>query len=512
MKEKTIFQELASDKKYIIILSIFTFFFLFFTSKMSPLYPINEWSDINVYFNIGKAAMEGRTLYTESFDHKGPLIFIIYGIGYLISNSTFLGVFIIELIGWLILIYTIFLTARIYLQREFSFIISLIVPAFLIKYTHTGGSAEEFILIMSVVSLYFFYRFFMDENTTVHNPKYMFLHGILFSMVFFIKLNLVIFWVFPILGILICILIHKEYKNLLHNILSFILGVFVIAVPICLYLYINNALTEAFNVYILLNMKYGSPLSASDTMNHTFMRTYSFFRNDIVGFIIMSIGALYFPIKHIKNKIGKVSMILCALSLFFILFTPRTFHFYYPLSFYIFIIPGLISISLFIKRYVYISYSGKLLCLFATLALLVGISSKNFFGLGGYEITRQIDPNSPEFQFSRIIDTEKNPTLLNLGSGYGNSIFTICNITPNVKYFLTPNIYYNMYPQMRDEQTKYIENKEVDFIVVDNFSFNYQHFRNLQAFKENYILMDTFVNKRIVFGDEFSTYYLYRKR
>lgn len=87
-------QAIVKDKNILILLSLYSFLLLFFCSKMSPLYPINEWSDVNLYYNIGKAIFNGRTLYAEAFDHKGPLIFFIYGIGYAISNTSFIGMFL----------------------------------------------------------------------------------------------------------------------------------------------------------------------------------------------------------------------------------------------------------------------------------------------------------------------------------------------------------------------------------------------------------------------------------
>jgi hypothetical protein len=54
-------QAIVKDKNILILLSLYSFLLLFFCSKMSPLYPINEWSDVNLYYNIGKAIFNGRT-------------------------------------------------------------------------------------------------------------------------------------------------------------------------------------------------------------------------------------------------------------------------------------------------------------------------------------------------------------------------------------------------------------------------------------------------------------------
>ena len=99
---------------------------------------------------------------------------------------------------------------------------------------------------------------------------------------------------------------------------------------------------------------------------------------------------------------------------------------------------------------------------------------------------------------------ESKPTLLNLGLDLGSGVFTKANIVPNVKYFISPNLPHSIYPEMRDEQTKYIENKKVQFIILSQFSLNFDYFFNLPALNENYKIVDTYIE------DKFKTYYLYK--
>ena len=72
-----------------------SFVLLLFCTRSSPLYPMNNWDDANSYFSMGKAMMNGMVPYRDLFDQKGILLYFLYGIGYLISHTTFLGVFII---------------------------------------------------------------------------------------------------------------------------------------------------------------------------------------------------------------------------------------------------------------------------------------------------------------------------------------------------------------------------------------------------------------------------------
>lgn len=105
---------------------------------------------------------EGRTLYTEAFDHKGPLIFIIYGIRYFISNTSFLGIYFIQIIAWTIMLCAIYFSSKLFINKQLALIGTFIFPLFLFKYTSHGGSAEEFILICQSISLYLFLKYFKD--------------------------------------------------------------------------------------------------------------------------------------------------------------------------------------------------------------------------------------------------------------------------------------------------------------------------------------------------------------
>ena len=70
-----------------------------------------------------------------------------------------------------------------------------------------------------------------------------------------------------------------------------------------------------------------------------------------------------------------------------------------------------------------------------------------------------------QYQFAKIINEKPNATLLNYGFLDGG-FYTISNIVPNVKYFHKPNIEYERYPEIVDEQNRYIKEKIIDFVVI----------------------------------------------
>ena len=65
-------------------------------TKSSFLYPLNDWVDANCFYTMGKAMVNGKVLYRDLYEQKGPLLYMIHALGYLISPGSFTGVYLIE--------------------------------------------------------------------------------------------------------------------------------------------------------------------------------------------------------------------------------------------------------------------------------------------------------------------------------------------------------------------------------------------------------------------------------
>lgn len=493
------------DKSILILLFSFCFLFLFFISKFSPLYPVNEWSDINVYFNVGKAIANGKVLYSEIFDHKGPLLFFIYAIGYILSpSSTQWGMFIIQLVFWFTFSISLFFTFRYYLSKFISFLSVLLVFVGCLGFMNTGGSAEEFVLIISNIGLCFFISYF-HKNKLTHPPKFMLVHGLLFSAVLLIKLNLVVFWCFPLCFIFIALLLSREYKNFFLNILFFFLGLSIILLPMLFYFLCHGALDTAYYVYIELNKQYSSTNDYLYLLTNGISKLTRVTRENLLLMLIVYLGIIYAPFKLVKSKIFGLSLCLSGLALIGMIFFTLTYHFYYPLSLLIFLVLGLIIIFQFFEKHLTISDTKGVYQLSAAIILIFAIGMRNLYGMGGASILRLEEPNGPQFAFKQHLKKKENPSLLNTAFAEGNALFTTSNIVPSVKYFFCPNIFYGMYPDIRDSQTRYIENKEIDFVLSATNGFNYDYFNNLDILETNYQKIDSITSLGV-------TYFLYQKR
>lgn len=516
-----------SEKKIYILLFLYVFVLLFFCSHMSPIYLSNEWADVNVYFTIGKSILIGKVPYLDVFDHKGPFIFFLYGLGYLISGHSFFGMFLIELLAWTFMIYAIYKQARLYLGQFAAFIAASFMPFVLIELMKSGGSAEEFILTVQCISFYLFAVYFNSKRPGKHPVKYMFVHGLLCSVVLFTKINLIVAWIFPLSGIFICLLISKEFRNLVLNAISFIAGFLVIAVPICYYFYINNALQVAYDTYIVLNSKYADIMTVGETLRLLSFKILYLYLQPLSLFLLGFAGLFYYSFKLIKSVIGKWAFFFSGLSLYLIIYMSAVYQYYYPIPILMFSVFGVIGILSFFQKYIKIEKTSLWLTIVTMIIMIYAGLSQTSLEETRLALMLNTDPGVMMKKSQRVINKESNPTLLNLGFGLSNSLFTTCEIFPNIRYFVTPNLKYESYPQMRDEQAEYIKDKKTQFVIMSipikrkyssrttkgsemaNIS-NYDYFTKDSAFIKNYELVhyDTIIN--MIDERSFDIYALYK--
>ena len=69
---------------------------LLFASQSSPLYPINEWADANCLLTVGRVMRAGGVVYRDIYEQKGPTLYLLHALAACVSDSGFLGVYLME--------------------------------------------------------------------------------------------------------------------------------------------------------------------------------------------------------------------------------------------------------------------------------------------------------------------------------------------------------------------------------------------------------------------------------
>lgn len=486
---------------------ILSFFFLLFASKSSFLYALNDWVDANAFFTVGKGMMNGRIPYKDLFEQKGPLLFFLHGIAYLISNKTFFGVYLLEGVFFSFFFYYSYKIMTLYLSEKKSLLLLPILAAFLFANASfkMGDSAEEFCLPFLMYSLYTFLAYFKKKKELTN--KDFIINGILASCVVWIKYTMIGFWFAWMMCFFFEYVLKKEYKKAVQNCFVFLFGMFLGTLPWLLYFGFHHSLYDFFNVYILINMNsYSHQISLFQKLILPFQ---IFFHNLLQYpfiFWLLLIGFTFFlSSKRLWENIrGRVFFCILFFFLIFTVYIGGFGYRYYFLIFVPLILFGLIAIL------EYINIEIKKESLYKILLILVcGFSFFCFYqkntNIPDMKLKKE---DYAQYRFLEHIEKIEHPTLLNYGFIDGGFYLT-SGIVPNVRFFEKMNFDRKVFPDNMDEQERYVKEGLVDFIVFRVKVGTNPQFLNVPHLYENYEFLDSFTQKR---ESKRNTYLLFRKK
>lgn len=134
----------ALDWKVYLMFLVCAVFYILFSSTDSFLYA--PWSrfDSAWFFMCGKAMMNGMLPYVDFSDSKGPLLWLIYGIAYLIDHTSYVGVCVPATISYWAVMVLAYKLSRLYIGRRPSAVVGLVMPVLYFNIIHLEIRAEDF--------------------------------------------------------------------------------------------------------------------------------------------------------------------------------------------------------------------------------------------------------------------------------------------------------------------------------------------------------------------------------
>ena len=426
--------------KYILIALIF----ITITSKLSPIYPINDWCDTNSFFTMGKAIFNGKIIYKDLFEQKGPILYLIYGIGYLISNKTFIGVYILEIISFgffLKIIDRVLQTLDIKNTIHYLFTISFVITTSIAFYG--GGSAEEFCLPYISWNIYILIKNIKKQKISTQDQL---INGICFSIVFLIKFNLVSFWIAPLI-----IYMMQYKKEAIKGIIYFILGSVMPILLIILYFLINHSLFEFLDVYFFKNIfEYNNIGIRTNIISKIIDGIIYMFIENFLKNIFLIITLILSFIYAKKKKMIKLYLLVTIIPFFFICCQANFFE-YYILPFCVFSLFGLIELY---NRFKIEKINNKTLLII--LIIVTFINGKNTYML------KYKKNDYAHYDFFQIINKYEDKSVLNYGF-IDTGFYLETNEVPNIRFFHTMN--FSDFKEMKEEQLNYIKDKKTNFVI-----------------------------------------------
>lgn len=405
-------------------------------------------TDISVWTNIAKQIQNGKVIYRDIFDHKGPILYFFYYIGYFIGKIN--GIAFIDFICIFIDSVMIYRIAKKMNLGRLKSILTTLICMFLIPIICFGNSenpcSESLSLPFILISLYAFINFIYDKKFGKWESIYT---GICFGIVAMIRVNLAILWVVFEIYIYMQLIKQKEYKRLINIIFFSVIGVCIVIFPIIIYLVSNNAFKNFIDAYFLLNIKYSTirEYSTYETVLYFIIFTWGIFILPLVLSVILVI--VFFKKK--EKKIIILNFLYTIFITYLIISPGRKYpHYMIPL-----VSTMVIPIVFMLKN---IKIDKRLIFMMYIIVFL-------FLCIMGYDQIQIY--NSDEWtanqydEYSKLINTysEKNDSILQIGKK--TQIYLWANRSYNGKYFFQiPFILYDEeYEKQFIEEVKYCKPK-----------------------------------------------------
>ena len=449
-----------------IFFAVFSALLLSICSMCSFLFPIHNRVDQNVFFTIGREILDGKVIYRDLFEHKGPLTYFIHAAAALLSSTSFIGVYLIEIISLTVFMIFAYKTARLFTESTLSFYAVLTLTAVILcsECFLRGDNVEELCLPFLMISSYYMLRAIPLNNNAApkaQSPLVFFGNGLLFGTVLWIKFTLVGFWIGWVLVTFLPFLFRKEFKKFFYGVFLFFVGFVVTALPWILYFYLKGALYDFLYTYFYCNIFLYK--DDSGVLSRLISVCFGIGRN-LTGNLLLVSASVYGLVRLCKIRV--YSPLITYLCLYAGVFFGGRWYAYYYLILAFYALFGIVYLLEDLKSFRFFLWFRfhllKSLTLFLVFCLTGCALCSNCFPFYKLEKSRY-----PQFQFASYIRNSgiENPTLLNYGF-IDQGFYLAAEISPINKYFCRVNIPYNALPEMYDQQKELIDQKSVDFVVV----------------------------------------------
>lgn len=273
-----------------IMIGIFIATFIFMLQ--SPLYLNGNSSTDSSVFQTIAMQMENELMpYKDSFDHKGPLIYLYNYWGNMIKPGR--GIWIIEFLSVLTAFSFMYKIARLKCGKQQAFLILMICATPLYTYFEQGNLSEEYALPFIALAIYIFADYFINKKIS---RVRLIICGAGFGAVCMLRINMVAVWIVFCCAVLLYEIARKNLGEVLQCLFWFLIGAGIVIIPIYWWLIANNALMDFINDYFLFNKMY-----IQDTNRATLLNKYISFSNFLNNIYVLTvIGVACYLIKDKK--------------------------------------------------------------------------------------------------------------------------------------------------------------------------------------------------------------------
>lgn len=476
--------------------------FLLVCSKSSPLYPMNDWVDVNCFFTMGKSLLKGQVPYRDLYEQKGPVLYFIYAALALFSRNSYFGVYLLEVLTYGLFLYYSGKIAGLYLREALTVWLLVTIEGGLIVISRAfahGASVEEMCLFLSAYGLYVALHAMKKERALSFREACV--CGVFAGILLWIKYTMLGLY----LGLAVFILVWYlgwglGWKALGKTIGGFFTGLGMVSAVVFLYFLLNGALGDLFTVYFYNNIFLYAREAEQPRLAAIWDCLKLTLKNNPSYNLLLIPGLIWALIRAAKDLRPLLLLSLCFCGLALGTYWGGWSISYYGLVFAVFAIFGLIAIGELVQRSKLPNILGSTRLLFALCTLVAVMAMMDvclFWGRNLYMLGQKKE-TMPQYQFAKIIRETEDATLLNYGFLDGGFYYA-ADIIPNCRFFCILNV---QAPDMWDTQRQYVAEGKVDYVVTRD--------KPLTEYQVDSSLYEYAAEGTQYFEGKLRTYYLYR--
>lgn len=300
---------------FLFLIIAFTFE-AFFSSSTSWLYdkPVSVY-DSSIFQIIGKYWASGEALpYRDLWDSKGPIIFALNAVGYLLTGAK-TGVFVIQVLFLTLSLLLSFRFFRCSYSDKESLLLVLLLLMSLSVMVYEGNVISEYALPLLLLSYFLIYHWLCCPKGTTHPWGYALVYGLTFGWCLMSRLTDFVGLGGAILAVFILLINRKQWYDIAKGILSFVIGTLFIVLPFQIYFSAHNLGYEFWYGTLLYNLGYAGN---SQTGFNSIAALVIFLKN-YLPLVLMSLLAIVLVAKAKTRLHGFVWLLSTALSLLWFL-------------------------------------------------------------------------------------------------------------------------------------------------------------------------------------------------
>lgn len=423
-------------------------------SKSSFLYPLNNWGDANCYFTVGRGILHGMVPYKDLADQKGPVIFFVYALGEIISQTSFIGIFFIEVICATAFLYYSLMTIKIFCKIEgfdLGIVLAIATATFSSHFFRHGGGPEELSLCIYAYLLYLGIRYL--EKDIFPDARELLCLGIGAGLLFWTKFNLCAIFLPVLLFVFVHALKRHEANLVLKAFGPIIAGIVFVTVPLVIYFAINDAIDFFLKAYFYDNLfLYGTQGGLTSNMIRSFATFLA--KRNLLALIMLALGFIWLVYSRHKKLIAFSVVSFCFTYIMLNAGHPQA---YSTLPLMVFCIFGVCPIvNLFERKQISIKI-WQMVCY-----ILITVLATVFLSANTYDILRPKE-ETVQYIFAREMEESgiEDYSLLYYGP-LNEGFYLAADYLPKWRAFERTN---QGGTELSELQDGYVNNREPDFIV-----------------------------------------------